>query len=125
MIRYVAAVAGLTLVYALALASFHPWDLLFGAVLSAVLVQPRVKRLLSIEHFSVDGTLIEAWASMKSFRPKERSDEPPSSGGRNAAANFRGETRSNATHASTTDPDAKLYRKGAGRRRSSASWGTP
>ena len=83
--------------------------------LSAVLVQPRVKRLLSTEHFSVDGTLIEAWASMKSFRPKERSDEPPSSGGRNAEANFRGETRSNATHASTTDPDARLYRKGAGK----------
>ncbi len=83
--------------------------------LSAVLVQPRVKRLLSTEHFSVDGTLIEAWASMKSFRPKERSDKPPSSGGRNAEANFRGETRSNATHASTTDPDARLYRKGAGK----------
>jgi transposase len=83
--------------------------------LSALLVQPRVKRLLSTEHFSVDGTLIEAWASMKSFRPKERSDEPPSSGERNAEANFRGETRSNATHASTTDPDARLYRKGAGK----------
>ena len=84
-------------------------------LLSAILVQPRVKRLLSTEHFSVDGTLIEAWASMKSFRPKERSDEPPSSGGHNAEANFRGETRSNATHASTTDPDARLYRKGAGK----------
>jgi transposase len=82
--------------------------------LSAVLAQPRVKRLLSTEHFSVDGTLIEAWASMKSFRPKDGSDEPPS-GGRNAEVNFRGEVRSNATHASTTDPDARLYRKSAGK----------
>jgi transposase len=82
--------------------------------LSAVLAQPRVKRLLSTEHFSVDGTLVEAWASMKSFRPKDGSDEPPS-GGRNAEVNFRGEVRSNATHASTTDPDARLYRKSAGK----------
>ncbi|MFM9860278.1 IS5 family transposase [Pseudoxanthobacter sp. M-2] len=83
--------------------------------LSAVLAQPRVKRLLSSEHFSVDGTLIQAWASMKSFRPTEGSgpDEPPP-GGRNAEADFRGEKRSNATHTSTTDPDAKLYRKGPG-----------
>src|ERR671916_1096468 len=83
--------------------------------LGAVLSQPRVKRLLSTEHFSVDGTLIEAWASMKSFRPKDTSDEPPSDGGRNAEVNFRGEVRSNATHASTTDPDARLYRKGKGK----------
>jgi transposase len=86
--------------------------------LAAVLAQPRVKRLLSSEHFSVDGTLIEAWASMKSFKPKE----PPTSGdggrdggsGRNAPADFRGEKRSNQTHRSTTDPDARLYRKGPG-----------
>src|SRR4028119_409380 len=83
--------------------------------LSAVLAQPRVKRLLSTEHFSIDGTLIEAWASMKSFRPNDSSDEPPSEGGRNAEVNFRGEKRSNATHASTTDPDARLYRKGEGK----------
>ena len=83
--------------------------------LSAVLAQPRVKRLLSTEHFSIDGTLIEAWASMKSFRPNDSSDEPPSEGRHNAQVNFRGETRSNATHASTTDPDARLYRKGAGK----------
>ena len=83
--------------------------------LCAVLAQPRVKRLLSTEHFSVDGTLIEAWASMKSFRPKDGSDEPPSEGGRNAETDFRGERRSNATHASTTDPDARLYRKGDGK----------
>ncbi|MGP1347471.1 MAG: IS5 family transposase [Phycisphaerales bacterium] len=84
--------------------------------LAAVLCQKRVKALLSDEHFSVDGTLIEAWASMKSFRPKEGSnDDQGSPGGRNAERNFRGEKRSNETHASTTDPEAKLYRKGNGR----------
>jgi transposase len=82
--------------------------------LAAVLAQPRVKKLLSSEHFSVDGTLIEAWASMKSFRPKDGSDEPPG-GGRNAEADFHGRKRSNETHASTTDPDARLYRKGKGK----------
>src|SRR5204863_3414749 len=87
--------------------------------LTAVLAQPRVKRLLSSEHFSVDGTLIEAWASMKSFRPKEPPDGGGTSngmmgGGRNAPADFRGEKRSNQTHQSTTDPDARLYRKGPG-----------
>src|ERR671927_705940 len=85
------------------------------AFLRAILVTPEVKQLLSSEHFSVDGTLIEAWASMKSFRPKDGSDEPPSEGGRNAETDFRGERRSNATHASTTDPDARLYRKGDGK----------
>jgi transposase len=83
--------------------------------LAAVLAQPRVKKLLSSEHFSVDGTLIEAWASMKSFKPRDGSDEPPAGGGRNAEADFHGKTRSNATHASTTDPDARLYRKGPGK----------
>jgi transposase len=83
--------------------------------LAAVLSQLRVKKLLSTEHFSVDGTLIEAWASMKSFRAKEGSDEPPAGGGRNSEANFHGKKRSNATHASTTDPDARLYRKGPGK----------
>lgn len=81
--------------------------------MAAVLAQPRVKRLLSDDHFSVDGTLIEAWASMKSFRPKDGSDEPPGPG-RNAERNFHGEKRSNETHKSTTDPEAKLYRKGDG-----------
>ena len=83
--------------------------------LEAVLSQPQVKRLLSSEHFSVDGTLIQAWASMKSFKPKQ----PPNKdggrgGGRNAPADFRGQKRSNDTHQSTTDPDARLYRKGPG-----------
>ena len=83
--------------------------------LAAVLAQPRVKKLLSTDHFSVDGTLIEAWASMKSFKSRDGSDEPPSGGGRNSEANFHGRKRSNQTHASTTDPDAKLYRKGPGK----------
>jgi transposase len=83
--------------------------------LAAVLGQPRVKRLLSTEHFSVDGTLIEAWASMKSFKPRDGSDDPPDGGGRNREADFHGKTRTNKTHASTTDPQARLYRKGAGK----------
>ena len=68
------------------------------------------------EHFSVDGTLVEAWASLKSLKPRDRDggDEPPAGGGRNAEVDFRGEKRSNQTHASTTDPDAMLYRKGPG-----------
>jgi hypothetical protein len=69
---------------------------------------------LSDDHFSVDGTLIEAWASMKSFRPKDGSGEPPAAG-RNAERDFHGEKRSNETHASITDLDARLYRKGPGR----------
>lgn len=94
--------------------------LLEGAVaaqfLSAVLQQPRVSRLLSTEHFSVDGTLVAAWASMKSVKPivDNPDDQSPPMGGRNPEAHFRGEKRSNATHASTTDPDARLYRKGPG-----------
>jgi transposase len=84
--------------------------------LAAVLAQPQVKQLLSSDHFSVDGTLIEAWASMKSFKAKDASNnEPPSAGGRNAEADFHGKRRSNATHASTTDLDARLYRKGPGK----------
>ena len=81
--------------------------------LAAILIDPKVKPLLSDEHFSVDGTLIEAWASMKSFRPKDGSGEPPSPG-RNNEVDFRGKPRSNDTHASTTDPDARLYKKAAG-----------
>jgi len=81
--------------------------------LGAVVSQARVRKLLSDEHFSVDGTLIEAWASMKSFRPKDGSGEPPGAG-RNGERRFHGEKRSNETHASTTDPEAKLYRKGDG-----------
>ena len=83
--------------------------------LTAVLAQPRVRRLLSSEHFSVDGTLVEAWASMKSVKPRDPPEGgSPTGGGRNAAADFRGQKRSNETHRSTTDPDARLYRKGPG-----------
>jgi transposase len=89
--------------------------------LAAVLAQPQVKRLLSNDHFSVDGTLIEAWASMKSFKPKTSGEgdngddaEPPPPGGRNAEVDFKGQKRSNETHESTTDPEARLYRKGSG-----------
>lgn len=96
--------------------------------LAALLSQPRVKALLSDEHFSVDGTLIEAWASMKSFRPKDETDggdddnsgsgvdtkEPTTGKARNSERDFHGQKRSNATHASTTDPDARLYKKARG-----------
>src|SRR6202022_1907135 len=85
----------------------------------SVLNLPQVRKLLSGEHFSVDGTLIEAWASMKSFVPKDGGDPPSGkghgSGGRNAERNFHGEKRRNDTHFSTTDPDARLFRKGAGK----------
>lgn len=88
--------------------------------LSAILAQAKVKALLSTDHFSVDGTLIEAWASMKSIKPKDGpkdgSGEPPAAGGgRNAEADFHGDRRSNKTHASTTDPEARLYKKGKGK----------
>ena len=83
--------------------------------MAAVLGQPRIRQLLSTEHFSVDGTLIEAWASMKSVKPKDGSSEPPEGGGRNLDADFHGQKRSNATHGSTTDADARLYKKGRGK----------
>lgn len=111
-------------------------------VMAAILAHREVAPLLSDDHFSVDGTLVKAWASMKSVRPKEV-DRPPEDGdppaqdaapqdpspqpdtetrpmsrtasrSRNAEVNFKGEKRSNATHASTTDPDARLYRKSPG-----------
>lgn len=81
---------------------------LFGQVLA----QAEEKGLTSDEHFSVDGTMIEAWASMKSFRPKGA--PPPAGGGRNAEVDFRGEKRCNDTHESYTDPDCRLYKKGEG-----------
>ena len=116
-------------------------------VMAAILAHPQVKPLLSDEHFSVDGTLVKAWASMKSFQPKEgtappQNDDPsgpPSPPAdetspdtdqaqqtetqpmtdtprqtRNPEVNFRGQKRSNATHASVTDPDARLYKKAPG-----------
>lgn len=82
--------------------------------LRAILAQPKVKRLISSDHFSVDGTLIEAWASIKSFRRKDGSDDDRAGPGRNAERNFHKEKRSNETHQSTTDPEARLYKKGDG-----------
>src|SRR6201999_1199771 len=82
--------------------------------LNALLAQPKVKRLLSSDHFSVDGTLIEAWASIKSFRRKDGSDKDHDGPGRNAERSFHKEKRSNETHGSTTDPEARLYKKGDG-----------
>jgi len=83
------------------------------AFFQAVLAAPEVQPLLSSEHFSVDGTLLDAWASMKSFRPKDGSGEPPVPG-RNGERDFHGEKRSSETHGSTTDPDAPLARKSNG-----------
>lgn len=78
-----------------------------------VLGQARQADLLSKEHFSVDGTIIEALASLKSYRPKDK-EETPSEGGRNPTVDFRGEKRCRDTHESKTDPDALLYKKSAG-----------
>jgi len=77
-----------------------------------IVEQARKQRLLSEEHFSVDGTLLEAWASVKSFRPKDEDEPPSEGGGRNPEVDFRGERRSNENHRSTTDPEARLARKG-------------
>jgi hypothetical protein len=82
--------------------------------LRAVLAQPKVKRLMSSDHFSEDGTLIEAWASLKSFRRKDGSDNDPDGPGRSAERGFHKEKRTNASHQSTTDPEARLYKKGDG-----------
>lgn len=76
-----------------------------------VVEQARRHQLLSADHFTVDGTLLEAWASQKSFRPKDEDPPAGGSGDRNVAVDFRGEKRSNETHASTTDPDARLAKK--------------
>jgi hypothetical protein len=91
-------------------------------LLAAVVAQPRVQALMSDEHFSVDGTLIQAWASHKSFQPKPDGGEPPAAPpsasptqpGRNAERDWRGQKRSNETHRSRTDPDARLARKSDG-----------
>ncbi len=77
-----------------------------------VLAQARGRGFLSDEHFTVDGTLIEAWASLKSFQRKDASPPPPDDPG-NPTVNFHGERRTNATHASTTDAEAQLFRKGS------------
>ena len=87
---------------------------LAAAFFRRILEQAAAAGLLSDEHFTVDGTLIEAWASLKSFRPQ---DSPPPAGGagRNPEVDFHGEKRLNQTHASTTDPEARLFKKGKGK----------
>jgi transposase len=83
----------------------------------AVVRQAKLRRYISSDHFSVDGTLLEAWASHKSFKPKDGSDDDPAAGatpkGRNVERSWKNKKRSNETHASTTDPDARLFRKSA------------
>ncbi len=86
---------------------------LAAAFFRRILEQAGAAGLLSDEHFTVDGTLIEAWASLKSFRPKDA--PPPEGGGRNPEVDFHGEKRLNRTHASTTDPKARLFKKGKGK----------
>ena len=78
--------------------------------LAEVLAQAGRNKLLSKDHFSVDGTLIQSWASLKSFKSRDDNQEPPD--GKNSTRDFQGEKLSNDTHASTTDPEARLYRKG-------------
>ena len=80
-------------------------------LLKEVVREARRRRLLSTDHFTVDGTLLEAWTSHKSYRPRDEPG-PPTGGGRNRDADFQGERRSRDTHESTTDPEARLYRKG-------------
>lgn len=85
-----------------------------GALFAAVLAQARKESLLSDEHFTVDGTLIEAWAGQKSFKRKSADDPEESDDPGNPSIDFRGERRTNATHESTTDPEARLYKKAKG-----------
>lgn len=77
-----------------------------AAFFEAILIHADRERLLSDEHFTVDGTLLKAWASQKSFRARDQ--DPPADSGGNPTVNFHGQRRSNATHQSTTDPDARL-----------------
>jgi transposase len=86
-----------------------------GAFFDAVLAQARTAGLLSDEHFTVDGTLLEAWASLKSFQPKQGKPTPPPDDPGNPTVNFRWEKRSNETHESKTDPDSLLARKSEGK----------
>ena len=83
------------------------------AFFAEVVAEARRRRLLSAEHFTVDGTLLEAWASLKSYHPRDDQD-PPSGGGRNQEVDFRGQRRRSDTHVSSTDPDARLYKKAPG-----------
>ena len=93
-----------------------------AAFFDVVLLHADSERLLSNEHFTVDGTMLEAWASQKSFRPRDQ--DPPVDGGGNPTVNFHGQRRTNATHQSTTDPDARLYKKARGREARLGYWVT-
>jgi transposase len=84
-----------------------------AAFFAEVVAASKADGLMSDEHFTVDGTLLEAWASQKSFKPKG-SDRTPPTDPKNPTVNFHGQTRRNDTHASTTDPDARLYKTGGG-----------
>jgi len=84
------------------------------AFFEAVLAQARAAKLLSDEHFTVDGTLVEAWASHKSFKRKDEPPAPPTDGTRNSTVDFKKEKRGNATHQSTSDPEARLFKKSEG-----------
>lgn len=91
------------------------------AFFTEVVAEARRRRLLSAEHFTVDGTLLEAWASLKSYRPRDE-QEPPTGGGHNPKVDVRGQRRRRETHVSSTDPQAQLYTKRRGTPRSSATW---
>lgn len=84
------------------------------ALLGEVVREARRRRLISEDHFSVDGTLLQAWASQKSVRPRDDKDPPASGGGKNPEVDFHGEKRRNETHVSRTDPEALFARKGNG-----------
>ena len=83
-------------------------------LLGEVVREARQRRLISEDHFSIDGTLLQAWASQKSVRPRDEQDPPTGDGGRNQSVDFHGQRRTNETHVSTTDPEAMLARKGRG-----------
>lgn len=85
------------------------------AFFEAILIHADRDRLLSDEHFTVDGTLLKAWASHKSFQPRDQDPPRDGEGGGNPTVNFHGQRRTNATHQSKTDPDARLYKKARGR----------
>ena len=85
------------------------------ALFEEIITLARKKDVISDEHFSVDGTLVQAWASQKNFRSRDEDDQPPSEkAGRNTERNFHGEKRLNDTHESKTDPDARIYKKSKG-----------
>jgi transposase len=86
-----------------------------GEFFRAVVAQARSAKLMSSEHFTVDGTLIESWASLKSFKKKGDNDKTPPDDPGNPTVDFHGEKRSNETHESNTDPDSRLARKGSGK----------